>query len=101
MKSYIRVSIYTNEYTSSHNLCMGKELFLPTVRGNYSEQDVLEKEAQGAIVLEQGVAGNRIHYKPRNEKRMLMFGGSFVYCSDSRFPHETPIAIHDALHWNN
>jgi hypothetical protein len=32
-----------------------------------------------------------------NEKKWYMFGGNFIYGSDSRFPAQYPIPLHDRL----
>lgn len=82
------------------NVCKGKKLYVEArgsdCGGNYSEADVTALEKSGeAIVLVEGKAGNRIHLRPRGDKRWLMFGGTFAYCSDSRFPYERPVHIHD------
>jgi hypothetical protein len=42
--------------------------------------------------------GNYLHAEPVYQPKGLvgpMFGGNFIYSSDSRFPSEQPIALHD------
>lgn len=39
-----------------------------------------------------------VHVRPAgalNKDRHFMFGGNFIYSSDSRFPNQYPIPIHD------
>ncbi len=86
----------------------GRQLFVEAggryskTPGNYSEEQVTELEAKGqAIVLVEGIAGDRKHLKPRGDNRWLMFGGTFAYTSDSRFPYEYPIHIHDRYEGKN
>lgn len=101
-KTYIWLSgVLTSDYGQPDcNVCKGKELFVEAggsgTPGNYSEADVTAKEEAGeAIVLVEGIAGNRKHLKPRGDNRWLMFGGTFAHTSDSRFPYDYPIHIHD------
>lgn len=45
-----------------------------------------------------GMAGGRVHAKPMTipgDKLGPMFGGNFIYSSDSRFPFDHPIHLHD------
>lgn len=67
--------------------------------GNLSEADaeklgcpVLELKKRGAVT------GMHLHVEttaPCPSNRHRMFGGNFVYTSDSRFPNRYPIPIHD------
>ena len=99
--NYLPVDVYNSGYdctnggvTATH----ANKLVVPCQSGHITEQEV---EARGYIVLElqpakvQGYPGS---FKPRGDERWLMFGGNFVYTSDSRFsetygPH--PIKVHD------
>ncbi len=100
-KRYIMVTVLTSDYGQPDcNVCKGKKLFIEAggsnTPGNYSEEEVSRLEESGeAIVLVEGVAGGRIHLKPRGDDRWLMFGGTFAYSSDGRFPYERPVHIHD------
>lgn len=49
-------------------------------------------------ILVLGSAGGRVHFKPLanvTDKKHYMFGGNFVYSSDSRFEFERPVHVHD------
>lgn len=96
-KRYIVLDVFTSGYSQPDcNVCKGKTMFIEAERGNISEEDVTRYEAEGsAIVLVEGKAGDRIHLKPRGDNRWLMFGGTFAYSSDSRFPYDRPVHIHD------
>jgi hypothetical protein len=36
---------------------------------------------------------------PEGETKWVMFGGTFIYTSDSRFPAEYPIPLHDRIEY--
>ena len=42
-----------------------------------------------------GIAGNTIAKPSLTDGKWYMFGGNFIYSSDSRFPGHRPIPIHD------
>jgi len=94
---YIRFNVATTDYGQPDcNVAKGKDVYVAVPRGNYSEADVTQYEAEGkAIVLIEGKAGSRVHLRPRGNTRQLMFGGTFAVTSDSRSPYVYPIHIHD------
>jgi len=49
------------------------------------------------FVLKQGRGGRKYIAVPFKETGYPMFGGNFLYSSDSRFPSEQPIHIHDRI----
>ena len=52
------------------------------------------------VILVPGTAGNRMHMKPQGVSGHTMFGGNFVYTSDSRFGElygTAPIHVHDRI----
>lgn len=84
------------EGVSSMNVTKDKDLFIECPTGNYTEKEVRLVERNGTgVVLVEGIAGNRVHLRPRNDDRWLMFGGTFATTSDSRFPYDRPVHIHD------
>ena len=49
-----------------------------------------------APAVELRVLGGRVNAKPVDDGgKWWMFGGCFIYTSDSRFPSPAPIALHD------
>lgn len=51
-----------------------------------------------AIYLKQdfnGIRGNTVAVPSLTDGKWYMFGGNFIYSSDSRFPSRRPIPIHD------
>ena len=75
----------------------GVRLVVPCKTGHISAADVAE---HGYTVLEPGKAGNRLHFKPAGAKGWTMFGGNFVYTSDSRFSEtygQCPVHVHDRI----
>ena len=52
------------------------------------------------VILVPGLAGDRMHMKPEGVSGHCMFGGNFVYTSDSRFIElygARPIHVHDRI----
>ena len=98
--NYLPVNVYTNNaFSDSSNggvtARMPERLVVPCEDGHISEEDV---EKRGYTVLEPGVILNTLHVKPRGLKGHSMFGGNFIYTSDSRFGKaygRHPIAVHD------
>ena len=75
----------------------GVRLVVPCPTGHVSEEDV---NTLGYTKLEVGKAGGRMHFKPAGAKGWTMFGGNFVYTSDSRFGDTYgghPIHVHDRI----
>ena len=101
MKSYITVSVYRN---ANGDCSLGgvtskddTTLVVEVKDGNISE---IYLEEYGYTVLEvkpSPIGSNHIAFKPANEKRRGMFGGNFVWSSDSRFRelYPNPVPVHD------
>jgi hypothetical protein len=68
-----------------------------------TEGFITEEEAANWVVLElrdRPFASAAPALKPRGEERWCMFGGNFVYSSDSRFSRMfqgQPVAVHDRI----
>lgn len=62
------------------------------VKKNVEDEDVIEL---GSIIC-----GNNTHFFAKPVGRSGgMAGGTFVYTSDSRFPFDYPLALHDRFEW--
>ena len=104
MKKYLKVFVLTNDLGDSTangvTLRFKDKRVIPCDRGNHSEADVIEP---GFTVLELepcAVRGRAPHFVPEGETRWCMFGGNFVYTSDSRFSEQygdSPIKVHDRI----
>ena len=104
MTKYLKVFVFTSDLGDSTNNGVSythkNKLVIPCDRGNYSEDDVAE---MGLIALELkpcAVNGRAPHFIPKGETRWAMFGGNFVYTSDSRFSEQygdSPIKVHDRI----
>lgn len=51
--------------------------------------------SEDAPAVELRRLGGVLNAKPVDDPRWWMFGGCFIYTSDSRFPSNAPIALHD------
>ena len=53
------------------------------------------------VLVERTLFGKQSNYAVPasilNSRRHSMFGGNFIYTSDSRFPSDAPIKVHDRL----
>jgi hypothetical protein len=103
MKRYLHVSTLTdprgpdcscNGVTVTHR----DKLVVPCDEGNITEGDV---KSFGYVVLELKSIRDSVHFKPVTlEGKHSMFGGNFVYSSDSRFARQygrQPIHVHDRV----
>ena len=105
MPRYLPVDVYSNvdSRDSSNNgvtFVSSRCLVVPCEDGHITEEDVVE---HGMVVLElkpSSVPGYPPKFVPRGEKRWTMFGGNFVYTSDSRFGKKyghSPVKVHDRI----
>lgn len=100
MKKYISVDVYRNANLSDSSR-MGisswfNVLYMEHPQG-WVTRDMIENEEQ-IVVLDKIL--DRLHVRPITlRKGEPMFGGNFVYCSDSRFKEFSgqPIQIHDRV----
>lgn len=62
-----------------------------------SDEEIKNNMPKGGciLVLTKGLGTRKYMAVPLGEKRWAMFGGNFIYTSDSRFPSDQPIHIHD------
>lgn len=96
--SYLMASVYINSAAMCDttnggvSACRGT-LFVPHPRGNFKESDI----DKIAILEYDSTNTCRPLFRPAGKKRG-MFGGNFVYSSDSRFRElygHNPVPIHD------
>jgi len=97
---YLPVDVYKNTdgYDCSLNGVTNQNLKLvvPCPNGHITQEQVDE---HGYTVLVVGEAGGVKHFKPVT-KKWTMFGGNFVYTSDSRFRElygNAPVKVHDRI----
>jgi len=76
----------------------GVKLVVPCADGHISEEDVADR---GYVKLVPGELGGRINFAPEGTENVwTMFGGNFVYTSDSRFSRAyggAPVHVHDRI----
>ena len=99
--NYLTVEVYrtagidcTNNGVTSET---SQTFVVPCEFGPISSDWAEEREY---VILVPGKAGNRMHVKPEGVGRHTMFGGNFVYSSDSRFKENygsNPIHVHDRI----
>ncbi len=101
--NYLRVDVYRNAgidcsargVTSDESNMM----VVPCVSGPITAE---QAELNEYVILVPGKAGNRMHVKPEGVGRHTMFGGNFVYSSDSRFGEtygSNPVHVHDRIEY--
>ena len=80
-----------NGISSKHN-----EVTLIDVPGPFPVVD----SAPAVRIVKRFLSGrDYFHAEPvtDNKKQWFMFGGTFIYTSDSRFPYDYPIPLHDRV----
>lgn len=93
-------TIFRSEYNSPTNVMYGKKDVLivdkevPEIFG--------ETKDRKAVKLVRREIGDKeyIHAVPmdlKDKRGNVMFGGTFIYSSDSRFPSKYPIPLHDRV----
>lgn len=100
MKRYLPVTVYRNDGpdctlggVSSH---YGKTLVVPCEDGHITEEDLARDPDY--IVMKVGEKGGARNFVPADATGWMMFGGNFVYTSDSRYSRLYgihPMAVHD------
>lgn len=98
-KRYLPVEVYR---TKGRDCTLGgvtcndlNYLVVPCADGHITEEDVVSR---GYIVLVPGEKGGCANFVPEGVEGWSMFGGNFVYTSDSRFSRvygNQPVAVHD------
>lgn len=72
--------------------------FVPCANGNYKRNEL--GRMSSAVVLEVHTIGDRTYVKPESVQGHPMFGGCFIYTSDSRFAKQygnQPIHLYDRV----
>ena len=72
--------------------------------GQLNEEEINEVPEDSLILIERVLWGEPAHYAVPVEiyksGQHSMAGGNFVYTSDSRFPEEAPLSVHDRVENN-
>ena len=99
--NYLTVDVYRSAGIDCTNNGVTSEtsqtFVVPCLHGPIGADQVEEREY---VILAPGVAGDRMHMKPEGVSGHCMFGGNFVYTSDSRFIElygNRPIHVHDRI----
>jgi hypothetical protein len=77
-----------------------KTLFVPCEEGNYTKEQILEHEGPEVILKAKNHVKDYICFEPEVKPEGVlssMFGGNFIYSSDSRFRRISayPAPLHD------
>lgn len=97
MEKFLTAQIYRSDYNSVLNKFNGlKSVVYPTNEGlTYLQPN---DETPAIIFITRNINGRLYtHAEPANKAQGEHFamGGSFLYDSDSRFPYDYPVALHD------
>lgn len=97
--SYISASVYKfplGECTNGGVTAKATTVLVPHPYGYYELEDGV-KTHNDMPVMELVTKHGRLHARPVDDDRWLMFGGNFIYSSDSRFQEisRQPIHVHD------
>ena len=72
--------------------------------GHLDDEIINELPEDSLILIERVLWGKQANYAVPVEiyksKRHSMSGGNFIYTSDSRFPSDAPISVHDRVENN-
>lgn len=72
--------------------------------GHLDDEIINELPEDSLILIERVLWGKQANYAVPVEiyksKRHSMAGGNFIYTSDSRFPSDAPISVHDRIENN-
>lgn len=93
--------LYVNVFgvdCTNHGITSGKDHAI--LIWDESDEEIAKNPPQHECVLvlrQPESKWARLRATPYGEKRWVMFGGNFVYTSDSRFPSKAPIHVHDRI----
>ena len=87
--------IYKHDGGTSSNGGMSSRVDRVTVVGEGVPGIFAPTDDAPAVYLTENVRGHLCAYPTDNGDRWLMFGGTFVWTSDSRFPARHPVPLHD------
>ena len=100
---FLPVSVYRNDGHDATNGGVtseyGLKMVVPVPDGHVTQEDV---DNNGYLILEPGEKGGEPNFSPAGIEGWTMFGGNFVYTSDSRFSRvygHRPVAVHDRQEW--
>jgi len=110
MKKFLLAFIYKSPLADSTNGGLSsqtdRQLLIESPEGNIFEEDLNMAVAEtGRQVLDHLVIISKNGYVKAVPSKILkagkhsMFGGNFIYTSDSRFPSDYPIPIHDRIEY--
>jgi len=97
------VSIYRDGFGDCTNGGVSARVKQAVITGDLVDCDVFESTAlqPEMVIVERNIGRNTyLHAVPKDlleSGKWTMFGGNFLYSSDSRFPSDQPIAIHDRV----
>ena len=99
--NYLSVNVLRSDYDATNggiSSDISLNLVVPCVDGNITDEDLDDDYYTLLLPQAATLEGYPIRFKQDGDDRWLMFGGNFVYSSDSRFAEtygNSPLAIHD------
>lgn len=99
---YLPVDVYVNARpgdctNGGITVRQPERLVVECADGFMTAEDVANAGCTVLVVKDKPFAHAKPALKQEFEKRWTMFGGNFVYSSDSRFPFDAPVAVHDRI----
>lgn len=94
------VDVYRNSYVDTTNGGISRNTDTLLLVGDDVPEIVEYNSTAPAIKIMCRRFGERDYFYAKpvvHEHRHTMFGGNFIYSSDSRFPFDYPIPIHDRV----
>ena len=76
---------------------MPERLVVECSDGHITLEDVVDRGYTVLVLKDKPFAHAKPALKVEGEKRWTMMGGNFVWTSDSRFPWDAPVAVHDRI----
>jgi len=107
MKKFLLAFVYKSPLADSTNGGLSsqtdKGLLFESPHGNITEEDIqfTKRTLDHLVIIKDGRTQHfyAVPSKILKDGKHSMFGGNFIYTSDSRFPSDYPIAIHDRVEY--
>lgn len=105
MKKFLLGFVYKTPLADSTNGGLSsqtdKGLLFESPHGNITEEDLqnTKKALDHLVIISKNGYVKAVPSKILKDGKHSMFGGNFIYTSDSRFPSDYPIPIHDRVEY--
>jgi len=105
MKKFLLAFVYKSPLADSTNGGLSsqtdKGLLFESPHGNITEEDLqfTKRTLDHLVIISKNGYVKAVPSKILRAGKHSMFGGNFIYTSDSRFPSDYPIPIHDRIEY--